>query len=73
MHNAVKRRRLQYPQKRDTKKPTGLRWWAKSGLAAANNAFESAQKAAKQVAEVAESNFQTLTAQAAKAPRAKRA
>ncbi|MBH9554186.1 phasin family protein [Inhella gelatinilytica] len=45
---------------------------AKSGLAAANNAFESAQKAAKQVAEVAESNFQTLTAQATKAPRGKK-
>ena len=47
---------------------------AKSGIAAANNAFESAQKAAKQVAEVAESNFQTMNATAAKATRsAKRA
>lgn len=43
---------------------------AKSGLAAANNAFESAQKAAKQVAEVAESNFQTLSATATKATKA---
>jgi len=43
---------------------------AKSGLAAANNAFESVQKAAKQAAEVAESNFSTLTATAAKASRA---
>ncbi len=48
---------------------------AKSTLAAANNAFESAQKAAKQVAEVAESNFQTLNATATKAtkPASKRA
>lgn len=43
---------------------------AKSGIAAANNAFESVQKAAKQAAEVAESNFQTLNATAAKATRA---
>lgn len=46
---------------------------AKSGLAAVNNAYESAQKAAKQVAEVAESNFNTITATAAKASRAKKA
>jgi len=43
---------------------------AKSGLAAANNAFESVQKAAKQAAEVAESNFNTITAQATKATKA---
>ena len=43
---------------------------AKSGLAAANNAFESVQKAAKQAAEVAESNFNTMTATAAKSSRA---
>lgn len=43
---------------------------AKSGLAAANNAFESVQKAAKQAAEVAESNFNTITAQAGKTVRA---
>ena len=42
---------------------------AKSGLAAVNNAYESAQKAAKQVAEVAESNFNTITATATKASR----
>ncbi len=42
---------------------------AKSGLAAVNNAYESAQKAAKQVAEVAESNFNTITATATKATR----
>ena len=47
---------------------------AKSTLAAANNAFESAQKAAKQVAEVAESNFQTLNATTTKTTKtAKRA
>lgn len=43
---------------------------AKSGLAAANNAYESVQKAAKQAAEVAESNFQTMTQTATKATRA---
>ena len=43
---------------------------AKSGLAAANNAFESVQKAAKQAAEVAESNFNTITAQATKTTKA---
>lgn len=43
---------------------------AKSGLAAATNAYESAQKAVKQVAEVAESNFNTITAQATKATKA---
>ena len=43
---------------------------AKSGLQTVNNAFESVQKAAKQVAEVAEANFNTVTATAAKASRA---
>ncbi len=46
---------------------------AKSSLASVNNAFESVQKAAKQAAEVAESNFNTMTATAAKASRAKKA
>jgi phasin family protein len=46
---------------------------AKSGLASVNNAFESVQKAAKQVAEVAESNFETMTAQANKVSRVKKA
>lgn len=39
----------------------------KSAVAAATNAFESVQKAAKQAAEVAESNFQAVTATATKA------
>ena len=39
----------------------------KSAVAAANNAFESVQKAAKQATEVAEANFTTLTNQAVKA------
>jgi phasin family protein len=43
---------------------------AKSGLQSVNNAFESVQKAAKQAAEVAEANFNTLNATAAKATRA---
>ena len=49
----------------------------KSALAAANNAYESVHKAAKQAADVAEANFQAITAQAVKAsqsaPKAKRA
>ena len=39
----------------------------KSAVAAANNAYESVHKAAKQAAEVAEANFQTITASAVKA------
>ena len=39
----------------------------KSAVAAANNAYESVNKAAKQAAEVAEANFQTITASAVKA------
>ncbi|MCC7151446.1 MAG: phasin family protein [Rubrivivax sp.] len=39
----------------------------KSAVAAANNAFESVHKAAKQAAEVAESNFQAMTTTAVKA------
>jgi phasin family protein len=42
----------------------------RSAVAAANNAFESVQKAAKQAADVAEANFQ---AKAAAAPKGKRA
>ena len=39
----------------------------KSAVAAANNAYESAHKAAKQAADVAEANFQALTTSAVKA------
>ena len=39
----------------------------RSAVAAANNAFESVQKAAKQAAEVAEANFQAVTNSAVKA------
>jgi phasin family protein len=50
----------------------------KSALAAANNAYESVHKAAKQAADVAEANFQAMTTSAVKAtqqaaPRTKRA
>jgi len=48
----------------------------KSSVAAANNAFESVQKAVKQAADVAEANFQAITTTAAKAaqmPKGKRA
>lgn len=45
---------------------------AKSGLQTVNNAFESVQKAAKQVAEVAEANFNTVTANVAGATKAAR-
>jgi phasin family protein len=48
----------------------------KSAVAAANNAYESVHKAAKQASEVAEANFQAMTAtavKAAQAPKAKRA
>ncbi|HEY6087083.1 MAG TPA: phasin family protein [Burkholderiaceae bacterium] len=39
----------------------------RSAVAAANNAFESVQKAAKQAADVAEANFQAVTSTAVKA------
>ena len=39
----------------------------RSAVAAANNAFESVQKATKQAADVAEANFQAVTATAVKA------
>jgi len=42
----------------------------KSAVAAANNAFESVQKAAKQAADVAEANFQAMTTTAVKATQA---
>ena len=42
----------------------------KSAVAAANNAFESVQKAAKQAADVAEANFQAVTNTAVKATQA---
>jgi phasin family protein len=48
----------------------------RSAVAAANNAFESVQKAAKQAADVADANFQAITAttvKAAAAPKGKRA
>ncbi len=49
----------------------------KSAIAAANNAYESVHKAAKQAADVAEANIQAITSTAVKAtqtqPRAKRA
>jgi len=50
----------------------------KSAMAAANNAYESVHKAAKQAADVAEANFQAMTTTAVKAsqaasPKAKRA
>jgi phasin family protein len=38
----------------------------KSAMAAANNAYESVHKAAKQAADVAEANFQAITTQAVK-------
>ena len=42
----------------------------KSAVAAANNAFESVQKAAKQAADVAEANFQAISSSAVKATQA---
>ncbi|MBI3155372.1 MAG: phasin family protein [Burkholderiales bacterium] len=49
----------------------------KSAMAAANNAYESVQKASKQAAEVAEANLQALTESAVKAapaaPKSRRA
>ena len=42
----------------------------KSAVAAANNAYESVHKAAKQAADVAEANFQAVTATAVKATQA---
>ena len=42
----------------------------KSALAAANNAYESVHKAAKQAADVAEANFQAMTNTAVKATQA---
>jgi phasin family protein len=45
----------------------------KSAVAAANNAFESVQKATKQAAEVADANFQAMSSTAARATKSKRA
>ncbi|MGZ5130572.1 MAG: TIGR01841 family phasin [Caldimonas sp.] len=45
----------------------------KSAVAAANNAFESVQKAGKQAAEVAEANFQALSTNAVRATKSKKA
>jgi len=42
----------------------------KSAVAAANNAYESVHKAAKQAADVAEANFQAITSTAVKASQA---
>jgi phasin family protein len=42
----------------------------KSAISAANNAFETVQKAAKQAVDVAEANFQAATTQAVKATQA---
>ena len=42
----------------------------KSAVAAANNAFEGVQKAVKQATDVAEANFQAVSAQATKATQA---
>ncbi len=45
----------------------------KSAVAAANNAFESVQKAGKQAAEVADANFQALSTSAVRATKSKKA
>ena len=45
----------------------------KSAVAAANNAFESVQKAGKQAAEVADANFQAMSTTAARATKSKKA
>jgi phasin family protein len=45
----------------------------KSAVAAANNAFESVQKAGKQAAEVADANFQALSTSATRATKSKKA
>ena len=45
----------------------------KSAVAAANNAIETAQKAAKQAAEVAEANFNAMSSTAVRATKGKRA
>jgi hypothetical protein len=42
----------------------------KSAVTAANNAFETVQKAAKQATDVAEANFQAMTSTAVKATQA---
>ncbi|HEX7440797.1 MAG TPA: phasin family protein, partial [Caldimonas sp.] len=45
----------------------------KSAVAAANNAIETAQKAAKQAAEVAEANFNAMSSTAVRVTKGKRA
>ena len=45
----------------------------KAAVAAANNAFESVQKAGKQAAEVADANFQAMSSTAVRATKAKKA
>ena len=45
----------------------------KSAVAAANNAFESVQKAGKQAVEVADANFQAMSSSAVRAAKSKKA
>jgi phasin family protein len=45
----------------------------KSAVAAANNAFESVQKAGKQAVEVADANFQAMSSSAVRATKSKKA
>ncbi len=45
----------------------------KSAISAANNAFESVQKAGKQAAEVADANFQAMSTTAVRATKSKKA
>jgi phasin family protein len=45
----------------------------KAAVAAANNAFESVQKAGKQAAEVADANFQAMSSTAVRAAKSKKA
>ena len=45
----------------------------KAAVAAANNAFESVQKAGKQAAEVADANFQAMSSTAVRATKSKKA
>jgi hypothetical protein len=56
-----------------TRLPASAVALVKSAVAAANNAFESMQKASKQAAEVANTNFQAMSSTAVRATKTKRA
>ena len=61
------------PGRNSEAEPKPLSKLVKSAVAAANNAFESVQKAGKQAVEVADANFQAMSSSAVRATKSKKA